>query len=115
MADIVAFGTAEYKGKWANLIITSIKKGTSSQKASQMDEDGNIIQMNRYGKEDTVQIEAGVKGDISAIEVGGTITVDDKEYGVDSKETTKTNTGHYTVSIAASRPHDPPAEAPAGG
>lgn len=115
MADEIKFGTAEYKGKWAGLVITSIKKDANSQKASAMDEEGNVIQINRYGKEESVQIEANVKGDISALVVGAELTVDEKAYGIDTVSTTRTNTGHHTASITASRAADPPVEAPAGG
>ena len=100
----VIFGTAEYKNLSAGLYITSIKKDETSQKAQVMDEDGTIVQIDRYGKERTVQIEATVKGDISALVVGATLTVDSVDYTIDTVSTTKTNTGHHTASITASAP-----------
>ena len=100
----VTFGTAEYKNLSAGLYITSIKKDETSQKAQVMDEDGTVVQIDRYGKEKTIQIEATVKGDIAALAVGATLTVDSVDYTIDTVSTTKTNTGHHTASITASAP-----------
>ena len=105
MADSkVVFGTAEYKDVCTGIYITSVKTDEGSQKAEVMDEEGNVVQQDRYGKNRTVTIDGTVKGDIKALTVGGTITVDGIAYGIDSVSKTKTNTGHYTVSVTASAP-----------
>ena len=98
------FGTAEYKSVCTGIYITSVKTDEGSQKAEVMDEEGNVVRQDRYGKNRTVTIDGTVKGDISALTVGGTITVDGIAYGIDSVSKTKTNTGHYTVSVTASAP-----------
>ena len=100
----VTFGTAEYKNLPAALYITSIKQGETSQKAQVMDEEGTVVQIDRYGKEKTLQIDATVKGSIGALVVGSALTVDGVEYKIDSVDKTKTNTGHHTASITASAP-----------
>ena len=102
--SVVTFGTAEYKNLSAGLYITSVKKDENSQKAQVMNEEGTVVQIDRYGKEKTIQIEATVKGDISALVVGATLTVDNVDYIIDTVSTTKTNTGHHTASITASAP-----------
>ena len=107
MADSgFVFGTAEYKNVCAGIYITSVKTDEGSQKAEVMDEEGNVVHQTRYGKNRTVTIDGTVKGDITALTVGGTITVDGITYGIDSVSKTKTNTGHYTVSVTASAPFD---------
>ena len=106
MSTAVIFGTAEYKNLSAALYITSIKKDETSQKAQVMDENGTVVQIDRYGRELLLQIEATVKGNISALVPGATLTVDNVEYTIDTVSTTKTNTGHHTASITASAPGD---------
>lgn len=106
MPATVIFGTAEYKTVSTGLYITSIKKDETSQKAQVMDEDGTVVQIDRYGRELSLQIEATVKDDISALVPGATLTVDNVEYTIDTVSTTKTNTGHHTASITASAPGD---------
>ena len=100
----VTFGTAEYNNVSSALIITSIKRGETSQKAQVMDEEGTIVQIDRYGKEKTLQIEATVKGSTAALVVGASLTVDGVAYKIDSVDVTNTNTGHHTCSITASAP-----------
>ena len=100
----VTFGTAEYNNVSSALIITSIKRGETSQKAQVMDEEGTIVQIDRYGKEKTLQIEATVKGSTAALVVGAILTAGGETYKIDSVDVTNTNTGHHTCSITASAP-----------
>ena len=105
MPDTINFGTAAYKNAVAGLIITSIKFGSNAQAAEAMDEEGNIIQVDMYGKKQTVNIEGTVSsGTTLALVAGGTLTIDSVAYTIESVEVTNTNTGHTNASITASAP-----------
>ena len=105
MSGTISFGTAAYQGAVTGLIITSIKFGSSAQAAEAMDEEGNIIQVDMYGKKQTVNIEGTVSsGTTLALVAGGTLTIDSVAYTIESVEVTSTNTGHTNASITASAP-----------
>ena len=105
MPDAINFGTAAFKGDVAGLIITSIKFGSNAQAAEAMDEEGNIIQVNMYGKKQTVNIEGTVSsGTTLALVAGADLTVGGVTYKIESVEVTSTNTGHTSASITASAP-----------
>ncbi|MBQ6598925.1 MAG: hypothetical protein IJH79_15355 [Lentisphaeria bacterium] len=107
-SSTINFGTAAYKNAVTGLIITSIKFGSNAQSAEAMDEDGNIIQVDMYGKKQTVNIEGTVSsGTTLALVAGGTITIDGVAYTIESVEVTNTNTGHTNASITASAPVAP--------
>ena len=105
MPDTINFGTAAFKGAVTGLIITSIKFGSNAQSAEAMDEDGNIIQVDMYGKKQTVQIEGTVSsGTTVALVAGADLTISGTTYKIESVEVTSTNTGHTNASITASAP-----------
>ena len=105
MPDTINFGTATYKNAVAGLIITSIKFGSNAQSAEAMDEEGNIIQVDMYGRKQTVQIEGTVSsGTTLALVAGGDLTISDITYKIESVEVTNTNNGHTSASITASAP-----------
>ena len=105
MSDTINFGTAAFKGAVTGLIITSIKFGSNAQSAEAMDEDGNIIQVDMYGKKQTVNIEGTVSsGTTLALVAGADLTIDSVTYKIESVEVTSTNTGHTSASITASAP-----------
>ena len=105
MSDTINFGTAAYKNAVAGLIITSIKFGSNAQAAEAMDEEGNIIQVDMYGKKQTVNIEGTLSsGTILALVAGADLTVGGTAYKIESVEVTSTNTGHTNASITASAP-----------
>lgn len=103
-ASTITFGTASYKGAVSGLIITSIKFGENAQSAEAMDEDGNIIQVDMYGKKKTLQIEGTVSGGSLALVAGGDLTVGGTTYKIESVEVSQTNTGHQSASVTASAP-----------
>ena len=105
MPDTINFGTAAFKGAVTGLIITSIKFGSNAQAAEAMDEEGNIIQVDMYGKKQTVNIEGTVSSGTSvALVAGAELTVGGTTYKIESVEVTSTNTGHTNASITASAP-----------
>ena len=114
MPDTINFGTAAYQGAVSGLIITSIKFGSNAQAAEAMDEEGNIIQVDMYGKKQTVNIEGTVSsGTTLALAAGADLTIGGVTYKIESVEVTSTNTGHTNASITASAPV--PAESASGG
>ena len=104
MPDTINFGTAAFKGAVTGLIITSIKFGSNAQAAEAMDEEGNIIQVDIYGKKYSLQIEGTVSGGSLALVVGADLTIGGVTYKIESVEVTQTNTGHQSASITASAP-----------
>ena len=101
----INFGTAAFNGSVTGLIITSIKQGSTAQAAEAMDESGNIIQVDMYGKKYTLQIEGTVSGGTTlGLVAGGTLTIGSNTYTIESVEVTSTNTGHTSASITASAP-----------
>ena len=105
MPDTINFGTAAYKNAVAGLIITSIKFGSNAQAAEAMDEEGNIIQVDMYGKKQTVNIEGTVSsGTTLALVAGADLTIGGVTYKIESVDVTSTNTGHTNASITASAP-----------
>ena len=105
MSNTINFGTAAFQGAVTGLIITSIKQGSTAQAAEAMDEEGNIIQVDMYGKKNTVQIEGTVSsGTTLALVAGADLTISGVTYKIESVEVTSTNTGHTNASITASAP-----------
>lgn len=101
----INFGTAAFNGAVTGLIITSIKEGSTAQAAEAMDESGNIIQVDMYGKKYTLQVEGTVSsGTTLGLKAGGTLTIGSNTYTIESVEVTSTNTGHTSASITASAP-----------
>ena len=105
MSNTINFGTAAFQGAVTGLIITSIKFGSNAQAAEAMDEEGNIIQVDMYGKKQTVNIEGTVSsGTTLALVAGADLTIGSVTYKIESVEVTSTNTGHTNASITASAP-----------
>lgn len=109
MADetTIKFGLAEYKDKITGIVITSIDWNKNGQKAEAMNEDGDVIQTDRYGRSRSITVNGNVRGTSDeALEPGGTITIDGRTYGIDSVNVKRGNTAHKTVTITASAPWD---------
>ena len=115
MSGTINFGTAAYQGTVSGLIITSIKFGSTAQAAEAMDENGNIIQVDMYGKKLTVQVEGTVSGDTAALVAGATLTIGGTDYTIESAEVTATNTGHTSASVTASAPMEESSGGNSGG
>ena len=108
MPDTINFGTAAFKGAVTGLIITSIRQGSTAQSAEAMDEEGNIIQVDMYGKKNTVLIEGTVSsGTTLALVAGADLTIAGVTYKIESVDVISTNTGLTNASISASAPVAP--------
>ena len=104
MSNPVIFGTVEYQGAIADLVITSLKIDHAGSVAELMDESGSIFQVNAYGAKRTLTIDGCVRGSADPVQLGSTLTIDGVPYLVTSVSKTKTNQGHHTVSISAEAP-----------
>ena len=100
----ITFGTIAYKDKVTGVYISSIKKDKTGSSVDAMNEAGEVVQIDRYGKKLTIQVDGTVKDDISTLKIGAKLTIDGTEYIIDTVSTTQTNTGHYTLSLTASAP-----------
>lgn len=100
----ITFGTVAYKDKVTGVYITSIKKDQIGSSVDAMNEGGEVVQIDRYGKKLTIQVDGTVKDDITVLKIGAKLTIDGTEYTIDTVSTTQTNTGHYTLSLTASAP-----------
>ena len=100
----ITFGTVAYKDKVTGVYITSIRKDQTGSSVDAMNEGGEVVQIDRYGKKLTIQVDGTVKDDITALKIGAELTIDGTKYTIDTVSTTQTNTGHYTLSLTASAP-----------
>ena len=100
----ITFGTIAYKDKVTGVYISSIKKDQTGSSVDAMNEAGEVVQIDRYGKKLTIQVDGTGKDDISTLKIGAKLTIDGTEYIIDTVSTTQTNTGHYTLSLTASAP-----------
>jgi len=106
MSDSVVFGLATYKGAVAGLNLQDVQYGETASTADALDEDGNVVQSDVYGKKRTIQATGTVKvdADLSALTVGGTITVDSVEYKLDKVDFKEATNTHKTCSLSGSAP-----------
>lgn len=102
----IVFGLASWKSAVTGLHLQRVTYGEAASTAEALDEDGNIEQTDVYGKKKTIQCEGNVvaDGDISALTVGGTLTVGGVTYTIDSVTVTESVNGHKTASINGSAP-----------
>lgn len=77
----IVFGLASFKNAVAGLHLQTVTYGETASSAEAIDEDGNIEQIDMYGKKRTIQCEGNVvaEGDISALTVGGELTIGGKK------------------------------------
>ena len=113
MSNKIVFGLATYKNAVAGLHLQTVTYGESASSAEATDEDGYIEQIDVYGKKRTIQCEGNVTVDanLSALTVGGSLTVDGKTYQIDSVSIREAVNGHKTASISGSAPMEKPADA----
>ncbi|WP_288611597.1 hypothetical protein [uncultured Victivallis sp.] len=102
----IVFGLASFKNAVAGLHLQTVTYGETASSAEAIDEDGNIEQIDMYGKKRTIQCEGNVvaEGDISALTVGGELTIGGKKYTIDNVSVREGVNGHKTASINGSAP-----------
>lgn len=102
----IVFGLASFKNAVAGLHLQTVTYGETASTAEAIDEDGNIEQIDMYGKKRTIQCEGNVvaEGDISALTIGGELTIGGKKYTIDNVSVKVAVNGHKTASISGSAP-----------
>ncbi len=102
----IVFGLASFKGAVTGLHLQKVTYGEAASEAEAIDEDGNMEQNDVYGKKKTIQCEGNVVegGDISALTVGGTLTVDSVAYKINNVQVVELVNGHKTATISGSAP-----------
>lgn len=103
----VVFGLATYKGAVTGLHLQTVTVQQTASTAEAINEDGDIEQIDIYGAKKQLQAEGNVVsgGDISALVVGGTLTVESVAYKIESVSIRETVTGHKTVTVSAVAPY----------
>ena len=84
-----------------NIIIQSLNNRTGADIAEARDESGKVIAFHPYSKNRTVDIRALLNADKIQTEAGQTLTIDQKEYIIESTDQAENNTGWVEVSITA--------------
>lgn len=99
------FGLLEFKGQVAGVTIQQLVFGETASEAEALNEDGDIEQIDQYGRKRTVQGDGNLKaGSEFKLEAGATLTVNGVTYKLNSVTQTRTNTGHIKVSFSGSAP-----------
>ena len=102
----VVFGLATYKGIVTGLRLQRVSYGETASTAESIDEDGNVEQIDYYGKKKTLQCEGNVvkNGDFTNVKVGADLIVNGENFTIDNLNITESVNGHKTASISASAP-----------
>ena len=102
----IIFGLATYKNAVAGLHLTSVQYGETASTAEAVDEDGNVEQTDVYAKKRTIQAQGNVVsgGDISALTVGGTVTMGGTSYRITSVTKNEAPNQHATFSFNGEAP-----------
>lgn len=100
-----AFGVyTSISGLSAAMTLTGLTWSESVEIAESRKEDGKVAKRKAYSKTTTVKGDGTVKTDDmppDAITAGGKLTIDDKEYLVESCDVTQTNTDFAKASFTA--------------
>lgn len=102
---MVGFGLLKYKGQVAGVEIQQFTFNNTSSEVEALDENGDISQIDQYGRKRTIQGDGNLKSENDMkLEPGATLTVDGITYKLNSVTKTVSNTGHVKVSFAGSAP-----------
>ncbi len=96
----IVFGLAEFQGVVTGLTLQTVTIGETASEAEALGEDGVIEQIDVFGKKRTINFTGNVQadGDISALTVGGKLTVNGDEYTLNSVEISTTVNGHRSCT-----------------
>lgn len=113
MATII--GLVTYAGAVTGLEIQDVTYGETGSTIEPLTEAGNVDQIGVYGKKKTIAVNGNVKSgsDLSALTIGGTLTVDSVAYTITSVSVRESVTGAKSCSINGEAPY--PAAAASGG
>lgn len=94
------FGVITTSAGVSSIVIQSLQIGNSVETAQAMDENGNITDINGYGKKNSVTIKGLVDGSVTAA-AGDNITVGSDTYIITSFQKSESNTGYAEVDVTA--------------
>ena len=106
MGNNIVFGLATYKNKVAGAHLSNLQFGETCSTAEAVDEDGNVEQIDVYGKKRTVSGQGNIVsgGDLSAMTVGGTLEFDNESYRLTSVGKAYGPNQHATVNFSGEAP-----------
>ena len=102
----IIFGIAAAKGVLTGCYIQDISWGSTCSIAEAMNEEGEIVQTDAYGKKKTFTANATVNGDVG-IAAGDKITIAGAEYTVTSAMFKESVNGYKTFSVSGSAAFSP--------
>lgn len=102
----ITIGLVDFKGAVTGLRLQSVTYGETGSPSEALDEDGNVEQINFFGRKKTIQCEGNVVtgGDLTALTVGGTLTISGVAYIIESLSIKESVNGIKTCSISGSAP-----------
>ena len=102
----IVFGLAEYKGAIAGVHLQTVNYSEQGSTAEAINEDGDVEQIDVYGAKRQIQAEGNVveNGDLSALTVGASLTVDSVEYKITDISIRTSVTGDQTISVSGVAP-----------
>ena len=102
---MVGFGLLKYKGQVAGVEIQQLTFNNTSSEVESLNEDGDIMQIDQYGRKRTIQGDGNLKSETDMkLEPGAELTVDGITYKLNSVTKTVSNTGVVKISFAGSAP-----------
>ena len=107
MSEPVKFGLVTCSGVLTGCYVQDVSWGDTCSTAEAMDEEGNIVQIDVYGKKRTFTANATVNGEVS-IKSGDKLTVDGKEYTITSATFKEAANAHKTFSVSGTAPFEEP-------
>ena len=102
---MVGFGLLKYKGQVAGVEIQQFTFNNTSSEVEALDENGDISQIDQYGRKRTIQGDGNLKSENDMkLEPGATLTVDGITYKLNFVTKTVSNTGVVKISFSGSAP-----------
>ncbi len=83
------------------ITINSLTRSKSAEIAEARNEKGQVTDLKAYSKGESISITGVLKADGTAVEPGSKITIDSKDYIIESAEQTESNTEFVQYSITA--------------
>lgn len=99
----VTFGIVTCSGSITGCYIQDISWGDTCSTAEAMDEQGNIVQIDVYGKKRTFTANATVNGSVS-LQSGDEIEIAGATYTITSATFKEAVNGHKTFSVSGTAP-----------
>ena len=104
--EYTVVGLVTYKEAVAGLEIQDVTYGEAGSTIAPMTEDGRIDRITVYGKKKTIAVNGNVKegGNITALTIGGTLTVDSIAYTITGVTIKESLSGAKSCSVNGEAP-----------